>query len=146
MRWPPPGVKSPARRSALLWKIFRYLLDVKPLIAAAWKDHVDHAKADSWVAGKDLATCPLSELGFLRVSTQPKAIGATMRDARKLLDDFCTKHAVEFIPAGLPALQSHPGKSQEVTDHYLAELAAQKGFKLATLDGKIVHSAVEVIP
>jgi toxin-antitoxin system PIN domain toxin len=123
----------------------RYLLDVNALIAAIWKDHVDHAKADSWVADKDLATCPLSELGFLRVSTQPKAIGASMRDARRLLDDFLTKHATEFIPADLPALQSKPARSQEVTDHYLAELAARKGFKLATLDCNIVHAAVEVI-
>ena len=85
----------------------RYLLDVNALIAAVWKDHVDHAKADSWVAGKDLATCPLSELGFLRVSTQPKAIGATMRDARKLLDDFLRvlQEAIHVMNAGIARLK-----------------------------------------
>jgi hypothetical protein len=32
-----------------------------------------------------------------------------------------------------------------VTDHYLAELAASKGMKLATLDEGILHQAVELI-
>ena len=123
----------------------RYLLDVNALIAAIWTDHVHHAKTDTWIEGKDLATCPVSELGFLRVSTQPKAIGASMADARKLLDDFLKMHAVEFIPADLPALKSNPSKSVEVTDHYLAELAARNSFKLATLDKSIAHVTIEVI-
>ena len=123
----------------------KYLLDVNALIASIWIDHVNHPRADAWIKGKDLATCPLSELGFLRVSTQPKAIGATMPDARRLLDDFLRKHAVEFIADDLPALKSNPAKSNEVTDHYLAELAARKDLKLATLDRAISHAAVEVI-
>ena len=123
----------------------KYLLDVNALIASIWKDHAKHAVADNWIKGKALITCPLSELGFLRVSTQPKAIGATMADARKLLEDFLTKHTVEFVAADLPALDSKPAKSEEVTDHYLSELAARKHCKLATLDARITHPAVEVM-
>jgi predicted nucleic acid-binding protein len=36
-------------------------------------------------------------------------------------------------------------KSEAVTDSYLAELAARRGMKLATLDTGIAHAAVEVI-
>jgi len=52
----------------------RYLLDVNALIAVIWRNHPDHSKADVWLEGKDLATCPLSELGFLRISTNPKVL------------------------------------------------------------------------
>jgi toxin-antitoxin system PIN domain toxin len=121
----------------------KYLLDVNVLIASIWTDHVHHAVAEAWTKGKSLATCPLPELGFLRVSTHPKGLGAPMGDARKLLDDFMSKHGVEFMAADLPALESKAGRSDEVTDHYLADLAQAKGLTLATLDGAISHAAVE---
>ena len=111
-----------------------YLLDVNALIAAIWTDHASHAAAESWIKGKRLATCPLSELGFLRISTNPKALGATMPDARRLLEDFSSKHDVEFVPADLPALKSSARKNEEITDCYLAELADSKAMKLATLE------------
>lgn len=123
----------------------KYLWDANALIAAVWKEHDQHAVADHWIKGRALVTCPLSELGFLRVSTPPKAIGATLADARKLLEDFLTQHAVEFVAADLPALQSRPEKSVEVIDHYLSALAARKNCKLATLDSRIRHPAVELM-
>jgi hypothetical protein len=123
----------------------RYLLDVNALIAAIWTDHVHHPTADAWIKGKSLAICPLSELGFLRISTHPKAFGASMADARKLLQGFVAKHAVEFVGADLSALESKANKSEEVTDAYLADLAGRKNLKLATLDSGISHSAVTVI-
>jgi uncharacterized protein len=122
-----------------------YLLDVNALIAAIWTDHASHAVAESWIRGRALAACPLSELGFLRISTNPKALGATMPDARKLLADFSTKHHVRFIPADLPALKSSARKSEEVTDSYLADLAHTNGMKLATLDKDISHAAAELM-
>jgi hypothetical protein len=45
----------------------------------------------------------------------------------------------------LPALKSKAPSSNAVTDHYLAELAAANGMKLATLDSGIAHPAVELI-
>ena len=47
----------------------RYLLDVNVLLAVIWADHPQHANAFSWVSGKSVLLCPLSELGFLRIST-----------------------------------------------------------------------------
>jgi toxin-antitoxin system PIN domain toxin len=123
----------------------KYLLDVNALIAAIWTDHVHHPVVDAWIQDKALATNPLSELGFLRISTHPKGLGAPMADARRLLKDFITQHKVECVEADLPALESQASKSEEVTDAYLAELASRRNLKLATLDRTLSHAAVELI-
>jgi toxin-antitoxin system PIN domain toxin len=123
----------------------KYLLDVDALIAAIWSNHPDHPKADAWVAGKKLATCPLSELGFLRISTHPKALKSDMATTRQLLEAFLEKHSPQFIADDLPSLKSSAQNSEQVSDCYLAELAASKGMKLATFDAGIVHQAVEMI-
>jgi uncharacterized protein len=122
-----------------------YLLDVNALIAAIWKNHPDHATIDAWLAGKELATCPISQLGFLRISTNPKALNADMATTRQLLEVFLLKHRSTFVADDLSPLKSSVKKSEQVTDHYLAELAASKGMKLATLDKGISHNAVELI-
>jgi uncharacterized protein len=123
----------------------KYLLDVNALIATIWKNHPDHVKADAWLEGKELATCPLSQLGFLRISTNPKALNSDMPTARRLLEAFLEKHRPQFVADDLAPLKSSAGKSEQVTDWYLAELAASKGMKVATLDKGIAHAAVEVM-
>jgi toxin-antitoxin system PIN domain toxin len=123
----------------------KYLLDVNLLIAAIWSAHTNHQKADAWTKGKELATCAITELGFLRISTHPRGLNCQMAGARALLDDFLAKHSVEFVPCDLPALKSRAAHSDQVTDSYLAELASARGMKLATLDIGIKHSAAQVI-
>ena len=120
----------------------KYLLDVNVLLAGIWKNHSRHAEAAAWMKGKALVVCPLAELGFLRISTNQKVINAPMGKARELLSRF----AAERISDDLPPLDSKPDLSEEVTDHYLADLAAKHGCKLATFDESIDHDAVEVIP
>jgi len=119
----------------------KYLLDVNVLLAGLWKNHSRHAETAAWIKGKDLVLCPLAELGFLRISTNKKAINAPMEKARELLSLF----AAGRIADDLPALDSKPDLSEEVTDHYLADLAAKHGYKLATFDESIDHDAVEII-
>ena len=123
----------------------RYLLDVNVLLAAIWQQHPDFAKADAWLAGRQVATCALAELGFLRVSTHHKALKADMTASRQLLHAFLEKHKAQFVPADLPALKSSARKSEELTDRYLADLALSKGMRFATFDTGIKHTAVEVI-
>ena len=122
-----------------------YLLDVNALLASIITDHPMHPVADDRIRGKSLAVCPLSELGFIRVSTQPKAFGLSMKDARRLLESFVRENGVVFLPADLAALKSNPLRSDEVTDHYLADLAAAKDCKLATLDTRLNHRVSEII-
>jgi predicted nucleic acid-binding protein len=123
----------------------RHLLDVNCLLAAIWENHSQHAKVFAWLAGKNLLLCPLAQLGFLRISANKKAINAPMHKARELLAHFAQERHVEWVPDDLEPLHSFPKTSEGVTDHYLADLAAKHEARLATLDQKIDHKAVEVI-
>ena len=47
-----------------------YLLDVNVLVALFWPNHNHNKPAQAWFEGvKRFATCPITELGFLRVSS-----------------------------------------------------------------------------
>ena len=122
-----------------------YLLDVNVLIAALWTTHAQHAVTDAWLKGKQVALCPISEMGFLRISTHPRALGAVMADAEKLLGEFYKEVSPRFVPADLSASGLGAKNSDAVTDHYLARLADHHKMRLGTLDGNIVHPAVELI-
>jgi predicted nucleic acid-binding protein len=63
-----------------------------------------------------------------------------------LLEKFVADRNADRIPDDLPALASHPRASEHVTDHYLADLAARHGLKLATLDRQLKHPSVELVP
>jgi toxin-antitoxin system PIN domain toxin len=123
----------------------RHLLDVNVLLAAIWDNHPQHARAFAWLSGKSILLCPLCELGFLRISTNNKAIHAPMAKARELLEKFSVERRAEWIPDDLNPLRSHPKKSEEVTDVYLADLAVKHGARLATFDQSITHTFVDVI-
>jgi toxin-antitoxin system PIN domain toxin len=123
-----------------------HLLDVNVLLAAIWGNHPQHGQAAAWLKGKTVTVCPIAELGFLRISTNPKAINAPMADARTALENFLARVKASRIPDDLPALDSKPKKSDEVTDHYLADLAAAHRLKLATFDLGLKHPAVDVVP
>lgn len=122
-----------------------HLLDVNALIALIWSFHVHHAKASAWRKGKTIALCPLSELGFVRVSTGP-AFNATMIDARRALADFIQDERPEFVPADIRALDGRAATtSSRTTDWYLANLATAHGMKLATFDTALKHQSAELI-
>jgi uncharacterized protein len=123
----------------------KYLLDVNFLIAAILDSHTQHDVADKWIDGKSLATCPLSETGFLRIVTHPKIYGVPMPVAREALGDFISRHEPLFVPDDLKALKISAQSSEQVTDFYLAELALTHHMKLATFDTQISHPAVEVV-
>src|SRR5881394_3772929 len=94
----------------------RHLLDVNVLLAAVWVSHPQHAKAFSWLNGKEVLLCPLTELRFLRVSTNRKVIGAPMEQARKLLERFAKDRNAARIDDDLAALDSHARNSEAVTE------------------------------
>ena len=122
------------------------LLDVNVLLAVIWDEHPHHQPAFEWIKGKSVAVCPISELGFIRISTNAKSsFNAPMAQARELLKSFLSERDSARIPDDLPALESNPQKSDEVTDNYLAALAARHDLKLATLDGGINHPAAMLL-
>jgi predicted nucleic acid-binding protein len=124
----------------------RYLLDVNLLIAGIVQTHSRLAEARDWLSGKRIILCPIVELGFLRISANSKsAIGLTMVRARDVLEKFASERKADRIQDDLPALESHPRTSEQVTDHYLADLAAKHGVKLATFDAQITHPHAELV-
>jgi predicted nucleic acid-binding protein len=51
----------------------KYLPDVNALLAWGHATHPHHARLHAWKAGKkasDLATCAISDLGFIRITAQ----------------------------------------------------------------------------
>ncbi len=115
-----------------------HLLDVNLLLACAWQSHADHSKACAWLEKqKEFVTCPLTQLGFLRVSLSP-GFRADFADALAALEDIITRTGAEYVPddlpaAKIPAVTSHA----DVTDAYLVALAKAHKLKLATLDAAL---------
>jgi predicted nucleic acid-binding protein len=123
-----------------------YLLDVSTLLAWLWRDHEHHRRVISWQSSQAVAICPITELGFLRISSQP-AFGATIKDAREMLTDWIKKAKPARIACDLPALDGLPASTTgKTTDFYLANLAAKHGLGFATLDESIAHAAAFVVP
>ena len=119
-----------------------YLLDVSAVLALLLRKHQNHARMREWQAGKELAICPIVELGFLRVSA--RIYNCELEDSRRILAEF-KKRAI-FLPDSLSALdgQSAP-VANKTTDWYLANLAEAHGMKWVTLDTRAEHPAAVVI-
>jgi predicted nucleic acid-binding protein len=123
-----------------------YLLDVSALMALLWQTHAHNERVSVWQEGRDLAVCPITELGFLRISTQP-SFGLRVTDARKALKEWKAARRPQFCACDLEALDTDaPSTGVHTTDFYLASLAAKHGMDLATLDEGIKHKAAFLIP
>ena len=123
-----------------------YLLDVSTLLALLWENHVFNERVTRWQENQLLAICPVTELGFLRISTQP-SFGLSPAEARHLLSEWKKVRTPVFIPCDLTPLEGDaPPNSGKTTDFYLASLAAKHGMQWATLDRGINHSASFLIP
>ena len=135
-----------------------YLLDVNLLIALAWPSHVHHELAQAWFARTRRAgfrTCPVTEAGFVRISSNPKfsPVAATPADALALLDQITRLPEHEFWPddlslqAALSKIRPLVASHRQITDAYLAGLATSHGGILATLDrgAVVLSSSVELV-
>jgi predicted nucleic acid-binding protein len=124
-----------------------YLLDVNGLVALGFINHEFHARVASWVQScnsPQLASCAITELGFVRVLAQAPVYGFTVAQARTLL--LRLKEArlsrLTFLPdehdvSHLPSWVRAP---KQITDGHLSKLASAKGAVLATLDENIPGS------
>jgi hypothetical protein len=126
-----------------------YLLDVNALVALGFMEHEFHDRMASWVRNHEtsnLATCSITELGFVRVLAQAPAYGFRVAQARTLL--LRLKQArparLTFIPdehdiSYLPGWVKTP---KQITDGHLGKLASENGAILATLDENVPGSYV----
>lgn len=119
-----------------------YLLDVNVLVALAWPNHVAHRAVRHWVSthrGTPMASCPLTELGFVRVSMNPLVVGeqVSLPAALELLGRYKDGLLSHFWPDDLPASALAPlevAGHRQVTAGYLLALAVAHGGTLVTLD------------
>lgn len=120
------------------------LLDVNALVALAWDSHVHHGAMRAWFTANSpagWATCPITESGFVRVSSNPivlsSAIGvdaargvlSALRahpDHRFLADD------ISMSDSDVPSIAGY----RQVTDAHLLTLARRRGVRLVTFDAR----------
>ena len=124
-----------------------YLLDVNALVALGFINHEFHDRLAAWVQAQDspsLASCSITELGFVRVLAQAPAYGFTVTQARTLLLRLkeARRSPLAFIPdehdvSHLPAWVRAP---KQITDGHLSKLATANSAVLATLDESIPGS------
>ena len=131
-----------------------FLLDVNVLIALIDPAHVHHDLANRWFENEgrgDWATCPITQNGVLRVVGNPRygnhpgspAVVADVLTRLVALDGH------RFWPDDISLLDkglvdgSRLLNAAHVTDTYLLALARSKAGRLATLDRRLVTSAVQ---
>lgn len=118
------------------------LLDVNALVALAWDSHVHHAAIRRWWAdhaAAGWATCPMTESGFVRVSSNPKVLphAVAVADARAVLAALRAAPGHRFLAddvsladADVPVVHGH----RQVTDAHLLTLARRHGVPFVTFD------------
>jgi len=124
-----------------------FLLDVNALVALGFAQHEFHDRVARWLhAERDavLATCSITELGFVRILSQAPAYALTVAQAKILLlrikkasfisFEFVTdNHDVSHLPGWVKT-------AKQTTDGHLARLASANGGVLATLYPRIEGS------
>lgn len=133
------------------------LADLGLLIAAVHADHEHHAAAARWVEARgagEIVLCRLVTLGYLRLLTNPRVMGASVLAAKAAWAEL---EAIERNPRCRYA--SEPDGVMELmrsftsgrtpggatwSDAYLAAFARRAGLKLATLDRGTARFPVEI--
>jgi hypothetical protein len=121
------------------------LLDVNVLLALAWPTHVHHALAHRWFhehARHGWVTCPITQSGFVRISSNakiidgaesPQAALALLRQMLRLEHHHFWADDLNLATAANGPF-ARVGGYRQMTDAYLLALAAAKGGRLVTLD------------
>ena len=134
------------------------LLDTNVLLALAWPNHQHHVPAHGWFAAqakKGWATCAFTQLGFIRLSSNPAytANAVSPQEAAALLQQWTRLKGHHFWispAADDSAIYARALGHQQVNDAWLVEVARRNTGRLVTLDTRLpVHSQktgmVEVI-
>lgn len=124
-----------------------YLLDVNALVALGFLEHEFHDRVAHWVlrlgdrTHDEILTCPITELGFVRVLSQAPQYGLTVAQSKTLLVRLKKQRTVPFgfvaDDHDISHLPAWAKTGRQTTDGHLAELARAHGSVLATLDERI---------
>lgn len=134
------------------------LLDVNVLVALAWPNHVHHAQVVSWFSTNHAlgwATTPITESGFVRVSSNRKAIPdavppataiALLQQLTDIEGHVFWEDDISLARSELVARERIIGYRQ-VTDAHLVAMALRHEGRLVTLDrgvASVVPQSIEV--
>jgi predicted nucleic acid-binding protein len=123
-----------------------FLLDVNALLGVGQVQHSHHIAAMRWIKSLDprsssLATCSISELGFIRILTLPQTADLTIAEAINALRRVKNTSPVPFRfisdNVGGDILPSWVARSGQTTDGHLLSLARSIQGQLATFDKSI---------
>jgi uncharacterized protein len=118
-----------------------FLLDASAVIALTLSDHEHHDRAAAWAVGVDrFALCPVVEGALVRFLLR---LGQTQQVASSLLDSLYASGRFDFWPDEISYREAdllHVRGHRQVTDAYLAALAARHGAVLATFDEALVRT------
>jgi uncharacterized protein len=130
----------------------RYLLDLNALISLADADSIHYKAIHRWFdagGGQNWGVCPLTESGFVRVTTNPVYRGPTrtVEQATGILAGFALHAGYRYWPITEKwAVLTSPFSArlmghQQVTDAYLLGLAIRENGILVTFDKAIRYLA-----
>lgn len=115
-----------------------WLLDVNFILASRWTTHPEHLLAKAWIESVNtFHTCPLVELGFVRISLSA-AYRATWDDVQEALKNLQARPSYRFLVDNLDGTAAPQTAAKDTTDAHLVTLARRHGLKLATLDTTLV--------
>ena len=123
------------------------LPDVNILLALSAEGHTHHVFARSWFAAQTdstVAICRVTQMGLLRLLTNPKALASgvcSIREAWDIANEIRADRRIVFAqePASLEqawaGLMNHPAaRHTSWTDAYLAAFAKERDYTLVTFD------------
>ncbi len=128
----------------------RHLLDVNVLVALLDESHVHHALVSQWFTSEapDWSVCAVTEMGFLRLTTNPRMPYARSIEAARMVLSELERHpnysywpvAVSWARLVEPFRERIFGH-QQVTDGLLLGLAIREDAVLVTMDKAILALA-----
>lgn len=124
------------------------LLDVNALLALGWAEHEAHANVVRRLAKRPVpswATCPITQLGFIRISSTAGVFSRTLtpKQAHAALAVLCgdTRHSyLGEHPSVLDCDFACVNGPRQTTDLYLIALANHHGCRLLTLDTRLANA------
>jgi toxin-antitoxin system PIN domain toxin len=128
----------------------KYLLDVNVLVALTNEDHAQHKLVQDWFNAsghQDWGVCTLTEAGFLRVSSNPKAGQNTVDEAVGLLKRLAEHPGYRYWPidsswtALTAPFVARIFGHQQISDALFLGLAVKENGVLVTMDKGIRYLA-----
>ena len=125
------------------------LPDVNVLLALAWPNHQFHVPARAWFTAQapgGWSTCAITQLGFVRLSSNPRftPLARTPAEALALLEQLIAIPRHRYLDSG-PAPAAFPFRDlaarlmgpNQVTDAFLLAIAIHHGVPLVTFDARL---------